>query len=523
MEYCYISSIQNKYFSTFSVVSTIITINNKQYCYLRCIINIVVKIFHFYYIKKIFLNKISLEEVKKKRNMKLEVVAVVLLYFAFAATRIVALQLDESIEKASFKKYFAKAYKLRLKNNNNNTSSTTTKATKLHLSRRSLKDGKKLLEDAFGRYQQTSKHENFQKVARNGTTDQKLDIISEEIWDRTGGEIVEKTLIATGTVIGSQIGGYVGGTLGMAIGVMVPPLQIPLVIGGVFIGKNLGKVLGAIGGKIASDFVNNFIADNLIGKLVINKLYPMIVGNISKASKSDKVTCRSDICSAGLVESRCKCVSCNGPMQYSDKDGLSSCKSCQLGSYPIRDYYRRNVDCRKCPQGSIGKSDGKCYNCVGLMEYGDMVGATSCKTCNLGTIPFHDYYQRNVGCKSCIKGTIGKNDGICYRCDGPMEYGDDIGSTSCKQCTLGTVPLLDYNRRHVGCKACRKSTFGKDDGNCHWCDGPMEYGDEVGATSCKQCTLGTVPLLDYNQRHVGCRQCKSGTIGKSDGKCHPVA
>ena len=455
--------------------------------------------------------------------------SIVLIYFVFATSITDALQFEEAIEKASFRKYFAKAYKLRFKTGqekNNDTkvtsATTTTKTTKLLLSRRSVSDGKKLLEDAFGRYQQTSKLENFQKVARNGTTDQKLDIISEEIWDRTGGEIVEKTLITAGMLVGSQLGGYVGGALGMTIGVIVPPLQIPLVIGGVFIGKNLGRVLGAIGGKIASDFINNFIADSLIGKLVINKLYYMLVGNFSNAATSDKVTCRSDICSAGFVESKCKCVSCNGPMQYSDKDGLSSCKSCQLGSYPIADYYRRNVGCRKCPVGTIGKSNGKCINCAGPMEYGDQLGATSCKNCVLGTVPYHDYYQRNVGCSSCKEGTIGKDDGNCYNCDGPMEYGDEVRATSCKKCSLGEVPRLNYNQRHIGCRYCIKSTIGKDDGKCYNCDGPMEYGDEVGATSCKKCSLGTVPRLDYNQRHIGCRFCDNGTVGKSDGKCHTV-
>ena len=454
-------------------------------------------------------------------------VTTIFLLLVFSTIDIDALQFNEAVEKASFKKFFLKAYKLRFNDNTNATGqgnkTTATAAAPSHfLSQRSLKDGKELLEDAYGRYQETSKLEGFKKVTRDGTTDQKLEVIAEEVWERTGGELVEKTLITTGTLVGARMGGYVGGTLGMVIGVIVPPLQIPLVIGGVLVGQNLGRILGAVGGKIASDFVNNFIADNLIGKLVVNKLYLMIVDDISKAATSAGVTCRSDICSSGLVESKCKCVSCSGPMQYSDRDGLSSCKSCQLGSYPVKDYYRRNVGCRDCPRGSIGKSDGKCYNCGGPMGYGDEIGATSCKKCSLGTVPFHDYYQRYIGCSSCKKGTIGKNDGKCYYCDGPMEYGDEIGATLCKKCPLGTVPRRDYNRRHVGCSSCKKGTIGKSDGKCYYCDNPMEYGDEIGATLCKKCPLGSVPRRDYNRRHVGCSLCKKGTIGKSDGKCHFV-
>ena len=169
-----------------------------------------------------------------------------------------------------------------------------------------------------------------------------------------------------------------------------PPLQVPLVVGGVLIGRNLGRILGTVGGKIASDFVNNFIADNVIGKFMVKNLYSMLVGNISKASTSAEVICRSDICSSGSVEYKCKCVSCNGPMQYSDRDGLSSCKTCQVGSYPLPDYNCHHIRCRKCPSGTIGKSDGKCHDCNEPMKYGDKEGATSGKNCSLGQIPLKD-------------------------------------------------------------------------------------------------------------------------------------
>ena len=67
------------------------------------------------------------------------------------------------------------------------------------------------------------------------------------------------------------------------------------------------------------------------------------------------------------------------------------------------------------------------------MQYSDRAGLYSCKTCPLGQIPFTDN-GIHIGCISCSKGYIGKNDGWCYRCEGDMEYGDEIGATSCRIC-----------------------------------------------------------------------------------------
>uniref|UniRef100_A0A7M6DP95 Uncharacterized protein n=1 Tax=Clytia hemisphaerica TaxID=252671 RepID=A0A7M6DP95_9CNID len=215
-----------------------------------------------------------------------------------------------------------------------------------------------------------------------------------------------------------------------------------------------------------------------------------------------------------------KCYNCVGVMEYGDTVGATSCKTCQVGTVPIHNSYQRRYKCVNCPIGSIGKTDGKCYNCVGVMEYGDTVGATSCKTCQVGTVPVHNSYQRRYKCVNCRVGTIGKSDGQCHRCDGVMEYGDTVGATSCKSCPLGTVPRLDYYRYQYGCKSCRVGTIGKSDGKCHRCNGPMEYGDSYGATSCKNCPLGSIPKVDYSRYQYGCKSCKVGTIGKSDGLCH---
>ena len=165
---------------------------------------------------------------------------------------------------------------------------------------------------------------------------------------------------------------------------------MPIIIGGVFIGRNLGRVLGTMGSKIASDFVNNLIADSVIGKYMVKPLYSMLVGNISNDATSNELTCRSDICLAGSAESKCQCVRCNGAMQYSDRAGLYSCKTCPLGQIPNK---RRgiHIGCKPCSEGYIGKVDGRCHACDKAMEYGDETGATSCKTCPTGQIPLKIY------------------------------------------------------------------------------------------------------------------------------------
>jgi len=203
---------------------------------------------------------------------------------------------DESKEKASFKKYFIKAFKLRFKNDN-----STTKIV-IQKTRRVLRSGTKseeeLSEDLFRRYKHLSKSEKFIKVkGKNGTTNEKLELVADEIWDRLGAEVVEKTLVTIGVRGGSIAGGFLGSALGMAIGIAIPPLQLTLTIGGVLIGKQLGRAIGYIAGKASADYVNSLISHNVIGKYFLQPLYSLIKSIMKTFSTSPKLTCRSDICS----------------------------------------------------------------------------------------------------------------------------------------------------------------------------------------------------------------------------------
>ena len=114
---------------------------------------------------------------------------------------------NEGNEKDNFKIYFKKAYQLRLKDDSKNVTSKPQR-----IFRRSIVgDPTQILEGAFDRYQKASKLEKFERVSRNGTTDEKLDLVAEEVWDRTGADLVEKSFKIIGAKVGSQIGGYIGG------------------------------------------------------------------------------------------------------------------------------------------------------------------------------------------------------------------------------------------------------------------------------------------------------------------------
>ncbi|XP_066925087.1 proprotein convertase subtilisin/kexin type 5-like [Clytia hemisphaerica] len=256
-----------------------------------------------------------------------------------------------------------------------------------------------------------------------------------------------------------------------------------------------------------------------------------------------------------------KCYKCDGPMEYQDKTGSSSCKKCNSGKYPYTSN-GFNIYCYSCKRGTFGNGDGKCLKCTGAMEYQDETGASSCKSCAQGKIPY-DNNGFKTTCSPCDRGTFGKSDGKCYKCDSPMEYQNDIGASSCNKCPLGTI-LSTRGSNNIVCLSCKEGTFGKEDGKCHKCDGPMEYQNGQGATFCKKCPAGEIPndsntdcssctigsfekdgkcykcdgLMEYqddrdeiscktcplgqipNEHNSGCSLCKKGTFGKNDGKCH---
>ena len=216
----------------------------------------------------------------------------------------------------------------------------------------------------------------------------------------------------------------------------------------------------------------------------------------------------------GKNDGRCHSCAILGPMRYNSLEGQATCIDCPLGSYPNSE----RTDCNQCFRGTFGKNDGKCYDCKteGSLKYSDVDGAATCKTCEIGTSPYPTEGPKR--CDKCRPGEFGKLDGKCYNCknEGPMRYSDKYGSTVCNTCQLGTIPELSYDK----CKPCESGTYGKNDGKCHDCKevGPMSYSDIKGASLCKTCPLGSYPF--ESTQPFMCAKCSLGWYGKSDGKCY---
>lgn len=229
--------------------------------------------------------------------------------------------------------------------------------------------------------------------------------------------------------------------------------------------------------------------------------------------------CVAGPCAIGLG-GKCATLMCKGPMEFNDILGAVECKKCQLGWIPEKNLEGENVACTPCPPGSIGKRDGKCHLCTGPMSYTDIYGATQCRTCHLGWVPVEDFAGGHSRCKPCPAGTFGKVDGKCHSCSKSIEYSQVLGATHCKKCHSGWFAVKDHKENHVDCKQCPSGTYGDSDGTCYPCNGPMEYSDIKGAPKCKECHLGWVPSKNRRGRNIGCKKCRGGTFGKSDGKCH---
>ena len=101
-------------------------------------------------------------------------------------------------------------------------------------------------------------------------------------------------------------------------------------------------------------------------------------------------------------------------MIYNDVINATACKTCALGSYSLSS----TSPCVKCPIGTYGSEDGYCRTCSGPLSYADEKGLAHCKVCPLGM--FSHRFDKTK-CLKCYTGTKGTKDG-CVKCDGAMEY-----------------------------------------------------------------------------------------------------
>ena len=89
-----------------------------------------------------------------------------------------------------------------------------------------------------------------------------------------------------------------------------------------------------------------------------------------------------------------------------------------------------------------------------------------------------------------------------------MEYNDVKGATKCKTCPLGSIPV-----QHHKCIECNPGFYGTAEGECKSCmiNGPTSYS-EKGASVCKTCPLGM-----YSRNQQSCERCWAGSRGTSRG------
>ena len=117
--------------------------------------------------------------------------------------------------------------------------------------------------------------------------------------------------------------------------------------------------------------------------------------------------------------------------------GESVCHDCAPGKYSTNSV---NIHCELCPTGQYQHlvKQGQCNDCR-PGKYTNSLGQITCKTCALGTYS-DDTGAANEDCKDCPKGWQGISDGTCAKCP-ESTYQDQQGQTACKKCTTGTEPL----------------------------------------------------------------------------------
>lgn len=146
-----------------------------------------------------------------------------------------------------------------------------------------------------------------------------------------------------------------------------------------------------------------------------------------------------EVCSAQspYIESRYNLTRCKDGYKIVTSDGKKTCQKCPKGTYS-----EDGINCYNCPLGTFGTGEG-------------YVAQIQCSPCPMG------YYGKTAGktsqadgCQACPVGYKGKNEGQqsqsagCEACSGSTQYQDQIGQTSCKDCsTLGWAP----NSTHTLC------------------------------------------------------------------------
>ena len=255
---------------------------------------------------------------------------------------------NNSEAKALFVDYYIRAYSLRTLNSTENKNLKNGVYHQNHfvlpnhqqqhpeniLEHKTSIDWAKAEEDMVATYEKCEKAAKMGKLSKviiKGNNLQAIQLAANEIWERTGGELVSEV---EGEILGEigVIGGsYIGGTIGMALGILFPEIAIPLVLGGNFLGTAYGTALLELSSKIATKLTNEWIEDNIIDPTVKDVYFDLLNNTMVKDSKNKSKTCNTKKCIIGAYKNGCGCSDCSGPMQYQDEYGMGSCKTCPSG------------------------------------------------------------------------------------------------------------------------------------------------------------------------------------------------
>jgi hypothetical protein len=248
---------------------------------------------------------------------------------------------NASVAKTYFVDNYVRAYALRtLPNASKHSSSTTTTPTTNTSPFVGIdwNAAEEKLNQAFEMYEKAEKDGKLAKITIEGNALDAVKFAANEVWERTGGKLVQVGLETLGEAAGAGCGRYLGGTAGLALGILFPEIEVPIVIGGVFVGSKFGQVLGLFAGKVAAKIANEWLEDEIIDPQVESLLLTALNTTMLEDSRSPDSTCDSNMCkSNGVYQKSCKCESC-GRGEYQDETGASSCKTCPQGWFPCERY-----------------------------------------------------------------------------------------------------------------------------------------------------------------------------------------
>ena len=187
----------------------------------------------------------------------------------------------------------------------------------------------------------------------------------------------------------------------------------------------------------------------------------------------------------------------------------TSCKACPSGTYSSAKGVSSLNECNKCAAGKKNPHKGSasstnCTDCAANTTSKDE-GSSTCVSCGAGQTAA----EGSAKCDRtpCKTGTFNNIDtGTCSEC--PHGWtSEELDATGCTQCSLGTTTLASAGGSSV-CLGCDPGFHGDatKPGQCSRCQ-PGLFQNIKGQTSCSTCPVGKTP----NNESTACENPPWGT------------